>query len=131
MHNETKEGICIKIESNPQESISLLQHGRRFFVYYSNMAAVTSCENTLLISHLLFQNKREITLPMTPYCLCRNRFLFPGFFATFQLLKKSAAHTSYQSNTAEALLRDNATVLEYDLARLNASKETGLQLKTQ
>ena len=46
LHNETIEGICIKIEFNPQENISLLQHGRRFFVYSFNMAAVTSCEHT-------------------------------------------------------------------------------------
>ena len=45
--NETKEGICIKIEFSPQKNISLLQHGRRFFVYSSNMAVVTSCEHTL------------------------------------------------------------------------------------
>ena len=46
LHNETKGGICIKIEFNPQKNISLLQDGRRFFVYSSNMAAVTSCEHT-------------------------------------------------------------------------------------
>ena len=48
LHNETKGGICIKIEFNPQKNISLLQHARRFcfFVYSSNMAAVTSCEHT-------------------------------------------------------------------------------------
>ena len=49
LHNETKRGICIKIEFNPQKNISLLQDGRRFFVYSSNMAAVTSCEHTLFI----------------------------------------------------------------------------------
>ena len=48
LHNKTKGGICIKIEFNPQRNISLLQHGRRFFGYSSNMAAVTSCEHTLL-----------------------------------------------------------------------------------
>ena len=47
LHNETKGGICIKIEFNPQKNISLLQHGRHFFVYSFNMAAVTSCEHTL------------------------------------------------------------------------------------
>ena len=47
LHNETKGGICIKIEFNPQKNVSLLQHGRRFFVYSSNMAAVTSFEHTL------------------------------------------------------------------------------------
>ena len=46
LHNETKGGICIKIEFNPQKNISLLQHGRQFFVYSYNMAAVTSCEHT-------------------------------------------------------------------------------------
>ena len=35
--NETKGGICIKIEFNPQKNISLLQHGRRFFSYSSNI----------------------------------------------------------------------------------------------
>ena len=48
LHNETKGGICIKIELNPLKNISLLQDGRRFFVYSSNMTAVTSCEHTLL-----------------------------------------------------------------------------------
>ena len=47
LHNETKGGICIKIELNTQKNISLLQDGRRFFVYSSDMAAVTSCEDTL------------------------------------------------------------------------------------
>ena len=37
LHNETKGGICIKIEFNPQKNISLLQTGRRFFVYSSNV----------------------------------------------------------------------------------------------
>ena len=45
--NETKGGICIKIELNPPKDISLLQQGCRFFVYSSNMAAVTSCEHTI------------------------------------------------------------------------------------
>ena len=30
-----------------KQNISLLQHGRRFFVYSSSMAAVTSCEHTI------------------------------------------------------------------------------------
>ena len=47
LHNETKWGICIKIEFNPKKNISLFQDGRRFFVYSSNMAAVTSGEHTL------------------------------------------------------------------------------------
>ena len=29
LHNETKGGICIKIEFNPEKNISLLQHGRQ------------------------------------------------------------------------------------------------------
>ena len=36
LHNETKGGICIKIEFNSQKNILLLQYGRRFFVYSSN-----------------------------------------------------------------------------------------------
>ena len=47
LHNETKGGICIKTEFNSQKNILLLQYGRRFFVYSSNMAAVTSCKHTL------------------------------------------------------------------------------------
>ena len=47
LHNETKGGICIKIEFNPQKNISLLQDGLCFFVYSSEMAAVTSYEHTL------------------------------------------------------------------------------------
>ena len=39
---ETKGGICIKIEFNPQK-----KHGRRFFVYSSNVAAVTSSKHML------------------------------------------------------------------------------------
>ena len=47
LHNETKGGICIKIEFNPQKNVSLLQDGRRFFLYSSNMAAVTSREHSI------------------------------------------------------------------------------------
>ena len=47
LHNETKGGICIKIEFSPQKNISLLQHGRRFFVYSSSVATVTSYEHIL------------------------------------------------------------------------------------
>ena len=57
LHNETEGGICIKIEFNPQNNISLLQHGRRFFVYSSNMAAVTSCEHTLFLRALHFMTR--------------------------------------------------------------------------
>ena len=42
-------GICIKLGFNPQKNISLLQDGRSFFVYSSNMAAVTSYEHILLL----------------------------------------------------------------------------------
>jgi len=49
-HNETKGGICIKTEFKPQKNIPLLHKSRRFFIYSSNMAAVTSCEHTLLRS---------------------------------------------------------------------------------
>ena len=47
LHNETKGGICVKLEFNLQKNISLLQDGRHFFVYSSNIAAVRSCEHTL------------------------------------------------------------------------------------
>ena len=50
MHHETKRGICIKLEFNPQKNISLFQDGRRFFVYSSNMAAGTSSEHTPLLA---------------------------------------------------------------------------------
>ena len=46
---ETKETICIKIEVESQR-ISLVcthHHGRHSFVFNTNMAAVTSCENAL------------------------------------------------------------------------------------
>ena len=49
LHNERKGGICIKVEFNPQNNISLLQDGYRFFVYSSIMTAVTSCQHTLYI----------------------------------------------------------------------------------
>ena len=65
LHNETKGGICTKIEFNPQKNISLLQDGRCFFVYSSNMAAVTSSEHTLfLCSSILWTNVLSI-------CICR------------------------------------------------------------
>ena len=32
LHNETKGGICLKLEFNPQKNISLPQDGRRFSV---------------------------------------------------------------------------------------------------
>ena len=44
---ETKGRFCIKIEFNPQKKISLLQYGGRFFVYSSNVAAVTSSKHML------------------------------------------------------------------------------------
>ena len=50
MHNETKGEICTKIEFNPQKNIPVLQHGRCFYGYSYNMAAVASCEHTLLFS---------------------------------------------------------------------------------
>ena len=53
LHNEKKKGELHKLEFNPQKNISLLQDGRRFFVYSSNMAAVTSCEHTLYIVTIL------------------------------------------------------------------------------
>ena len=37
----------MKIEFNPQKNLSLLQDGRYFFVYSSNMAVATSCEHTI------------------------------------------------------------------------------------
>jgi len=45
--DESKGGICIKIEFNPQNNISLLQNDRLFFVYSSNMAAVMLCEHSI------------------------------------------------------------------------------------
>ena len=47
LHNETKGGICVKLEFNLQKNISLLQDRPRFFVYSSNIVAVRSCEHTL------------------------------------------------------------------------------------
>ena len=55
LHNEIKGGICLKIEFNLQKNISTLQDGRRFFVYSSRMAAVTSCEHTLLVASNQFK----------------------------------------------------------------------------
>ena len=60
LHNKTKGEICIKREFNPQENISVLQHGRRFFVYSSNMAAVTSCEHTLFFSYETDREKNAL-----------------------------------------------------------------------
>ena len=44
---------------DPQKNISLLQHGRRFFVYSSNMAAVTLCEYTLLLKNVSLGNQKD------------------------------------------------------------------------
>ena len=60
LHNKTKGGICIKREFNPQENISVLQHGRRFFVYSTKMAAVTSCEHTLFFSYETDREKKML-----------------------------------------------------------------------
>ena len=43
----TKESVCIRKEFNSQRIGLGHQHGRRFIVWGTNMAAVTSCENTL------------------------------------------------------------------------------------
>ena len=56
-HNETKGGICIKIEFNPQKNISLLQHDRHFFVYSSTMAVNT------LYKRKEVRKKRPYNLP--------------------------------------------------------------------
>ena len=53
LHNETKRGICIKVEFNLQKNISLFQDDRRLFVYSSNMASVTSGEHTLFCTDWL------------------------------------------------------------------------------
>ena len=55
----------MKREFNPQKDISLLQHGRRFFVYSSNMAAVTSCEHTLL-RNLFQRNSGDVCEQQQP-----------------------------------------------------------------
>ena len=52
LHNETKVGTRIKTEFNSQNKVLLLQHDRRFFVYPSNMIALTSCEHPLLVSNI-------------------------------------------------------------------------------
>ena len=44
---ETKEGICIKIVFNSRRIILIHHHGPHSFVWNINMAAVTSCENSL------------------------------------------------------------------------------------
>ena len=43
----TKESVCIRKEFNSYRTGLGHQHGRRFIVWNTNMAAVTSCENTL------------------------------------------------------------------------------------
>ena len=59
LHNETKGGICIKTEFNPQKNSSLLQDGRRFSVYSSKMAAVTSCEHTSELTQPRLRRQQE------------------------------------------------------------------------
>ena len=53
-------GIGIKIEFNPQKNISLVQHGRRFFAYSSNMVAVTSCEHLFLFVRVASQAEKAL-----------------------------------------------------------------------
>ena len=43
----TKESVCIRKEVNSQRTGLGHQHGRRFMFWDTNMAVVTSCENTL------------------------------------------------------------------------------------
>ena len=100
LHNETKGGICIKREFNSQKNISLLQNGRRFFVYSSNMAPVTSCEHTLLPStdnrylFAAFLFKRN-KLPLFNWivsgrCFSRDGLLVQLNFSTSELIVVSS-----------------------------------------
>ena len=54
----TRESVCIRKEFNFQRTGLGHQHGRRFIVWDTNMAAVTSCENTPYFSY----NGRPLTI---------------------------------------------------------------------
>ena len=66
---ETKESICIKIEFNSQRLSLGHQHSCHFFVLDTNMAVVTSCENTLTIRRIqreVLQYLEKVSSSMCP-----------------------------------------------------------------
>ena len=72
MRHETKRVISIKVEFNPQKNISLHQDGSRFFVYSSNISAVTSSEHTPLLHCLVCSQNcvyRQLQF-LKRYCQC-------------------------------------------------------------
>ena len=48
-------------EKFAQNKVLLLQRGHRFFVYSSNMTAITSCEHTLFFSNIEKKGEGEVT----------------------------------------------------------------------
>ena len=54
----TRESVCIRKEFKSHRIGLGHQHGRRFIVWDTNMAAVTSCENTLYVT-LHFRDRRD------------------------------------------------------------------------
>ena len=84
LHNETKGGIRIKIEFNPQKNISLLQDGHRFFVYSSNMAAMTSCEHTL---YLFVEHQAQIITMVSLEAPSHVLYYLLLYFLLFKFLK--------------------------------------------
>ena len=81
LHNKTKGGICIKVEFNSQKNISVLQDGRRPFVYSFNMATMTSCEHTLLVNNELSTDQNVYSQVEFPPDLC-SRVTFVNFTVT-------------------------------------------------
>ena len=68
-------------ELNSQKNISLLQDGRRSFVYSSNMAAMTSCEHTLLLNNELSTDQNVYSQVEFAPDLC-SRVTFVNFTVT-------------------------------------------------
>ena len=53
LYTQTKDNFCIKIEFNSQWTGLVHQYGHCFFVLETNLTAVTSRENALLITCLM------------------------------------------------------------------------------
>ena len=73
----TKEGVCIRKEFKSHRIGLGHQHGRRFIVWDTNMAAVTSCENTLFQCTLPNMNTLEQLIFLSVLRAMWSRFASP------------------------------------------------------
>ena len=65
----TRESVCIRKEFNSQRIGLGHQHGRRFIVWDTDMAAMTSWENTLLTNSQSYRWFLQIQIQMVRYSI--------------------------------------------------------------